>query len=188
MIKPKCEANMNNIVEPIKNLSSIDTIKNNLKSSPRDITLFTVGINSNIELSDLLKIRIKSVEDIEPGNYLEITDEKSGAVRRICLNVSCINLINTLLFTMIPYSPDDFLFQNKNGGSITVQSVSKSIKKWCWEAGLTGLYSASTLRKTWGYFQRKTYNTTLETLQMCFNHSSLQETIDYLCLKKEIEL
>lgn len=177
---------MNNRIEPINDLSSIVKIKNILKCNPRDLTLFTVGINSNIDLSDLLKIKIKSVEDIEPGNFFEITEENSGTVRRIKINMACINLINTLLFTMIPYSPEDLLFQNKNGGPITVQSVSKLIKKWCWEAGLTGFYSGSTLRKTWGYFQRKTYNTTLETLQMCFNHSSLQETIDYLCIEREV--
>lgn len=185
-IIPKCEANMKNTIEPLKSLSSVNDIKDNLKSNPRDITLFTVGINSNIELSDLLKIKIKSVEDIEPGDSLEVIEGESGALRRVSINKSCIDLINTLLFTMIPYSSDDYLFQNKMGGPITVQSVSKSIKKWCWEAGLTGVYSGSTLRKTWGYFQRKTYNTKIETLQLCFNHSSLQETRDYLCLEKEV--
>ena len=184
-IKPKCEVDMEKRVKPLKSLSSINAIKDNIKNNPRDITLFTVGINSNIELSDLLKIKIKSVEDIEPGNYLEIVEEKSDAVRRVNLTKSCIDLINTLLFTMIPYSSEDYLFQNKNGGPITVQSVSKLIKKWCWEAGLTEVYSGSTLRKTWGYFQGKTYNIKIETLQICLNHSSSQETRDYLCLEKE---
>ena len=45
-------------VDPIKELKHIKTIKKLLADRPRDLAMFTLGINTNLRASDLLKTRV----------------------------------------------------------------------------------------------------------------------------------
>ncbi len=40
-----------------------------LKDNPRDLLLFTMGINNGLRISDLLKLRVSDVRDVKPGGY-----------------------------------------------------------------------------------------------------------------------
>jgi hypothetical protein len=42
-----------------------------------------------------------------------------------------------------------------------------------------------TLRKTFGYHQRVTFNVGVPELMVAFNHSSQRETLEYLCIQPE---
>ena len=45
-------------VDPIKKLKDIKAIKKILANKPRDFALFTIGINTNLRASDLLRLTI----------------------------------------------------------------------------------------------------------------------------------
>ena len=47
------------LVQPIRELSHIQSIKKLLASRPRDLLLFTLGINNGIRTGDLLKLKIE---------------------------------------------------------------------------------------------------------------------------------
>ncbi len=50
---------------------------------------------------------------------------------------------------------------------------------------LRGNYGAHTLRKTFGYHQRVTFQRGVPELMVAFNHSSQRETLEYLCIQPE---
>ena len=74
-------------VEPIRRLKDIQLIRRMLQDKPRDLALFTIGINTNLRASDLLRLRVyvvnanlksHQVRDLEPGDSIDINEKKTG--------------------------------------------------------------------------------------------------------------
>jgi len=78
-------------------MKNIKAIKKLLANRPRDFALFTIGINTNLRASDLLRLKVGQVKDLKAGDTIEIKEQKTGKVRRITLNKTCINAIQSLL-------------------------------------------------------------------------------------------
>jgi integrase len=171
-------------VEPIKVLKDIKTIKSLLKDRPRDLALFTVGINTNLRASDLLSMKAGAVRGLNPMDEIEVRERKTGKARRINLNKACVDAIQGLLASA-PFDDGAFLFRSQRGPVLTVPSVNRLVKEWCQAINLKGNCGAHTLRKTWGYHQRVTFGRGLPELMVCFNHSSQKQTLDYLCIQPE---
>lgn len=175
-------------VEPIRNLEDIEKIRVLLKDHPRNLALFTVGINTNLRASDLLRLKVKQVEGIEAGNSIQILEKKTKKSRMVILNHTCTRAISHLVWGTKCYflGGNDPLFKNPHTGkALTVPSVHRLVKSWCREIGLKGNYGSHTLRKTWGYHQRVTFGVDIARLMICFNHSSQRQTLDYLCIQPE---
>ena len=148
--------------------------------------MITIGINTNLRASDLLRITAGQVRDLKPGDSIELKEKKTGKFRRITLNKACIQSIQNLLASRA-YNDDDQLFYGQRG-PLTVPSVHRLVKSWCKIINLKGNYGSHTMRKTWGYHQRLTFCTDLPRLMVCFNHSTQKQTLDYLCIQaKEIK-
>nr|NJM03419.1 tyrosine-type recombinase/integrase [Desulfobacula sp.] len=159
-------------VEPIRKMSDIKAIKATL--SPRDLCLFTLGINTNLRASDLVSLKVGQVT----GSELVLKERKTGKPRRITLNKSCIDAIAK---ATVHLKPEDYLFRSQRGEVLTVPSVSRLVKSWC--RHLRGNYASHTLRKTWGYHQRVSFKVDIPTLMQCFNHSTQRQTLEYLCIQ-----
>ncbi len=170
-------------VEPIKAVKDIKAIKKLLADNPRDLAMFSVGINTNLRAGDLLRITAGQVRGLKPMDEFELKEQKTGKRRRISLNKSCVDAINTLLKSK-NYSDDEPIFSGQRG-TLTVPSVNRLVKKWCSQVNLKGNYGSHTLRKTWGYHQRVTFGRGVAELMVCFNHSSERQTLDYLCVQPE---
>ena len=167
-------------VEPIRNLKDIKAIKKMLADNPRDTCLFTLGINTNLRASDILKIKVGQVQE---STELVLKERKTGKTRRITLNKVAIKAIEVLLAPR-ENTPEDYLFMGQRG-PLTVPTLSRMVKVWCRAINLKGNYGSHTLRKTWGYHQRVTYGMGLPELMVCFNHSSQRQTLDYLCVQPD---
>ena len=170
-------------VEPVKSKKHIQTIKKLLADKPLDYALFTVGINTNLRASDLLRIKVNQVKDLNPNDEIVLNEKKTRKERRINLNKACIEAIQRLLASK-GYSDRDYLFMGQRG-VLTVPTVNAKVKAWCRAINLKGNYGSHTLRKTWGYHQRVSFGTDLPTLMECFNHSTQKQTLDYLCVQPE---
>ena len=170
-------------VEPIRNLIDIKAIKKLLKESPRDLAIFTLGVNTNLRASDLLQITTGQVRNLKPLDEIVLRETKTGKERRINLNKACIEAIQGLLASR-KYQDPEPLFIGKRG-LLTVPSVNRLVKGWCKAINLPGNYGSHTLRKTWGYHQRVTYGRGTPELMVCFNHSSERQTLEYLCIQPE---
>ena len=172
-------------VEPIRSLKDIQLIRRMLHEKPRDLALFTIGINTNLRASDLLRLRVYQVRDLEPGDSIEINEKKTGKPRRLTLNRACVKAIRNLL-EKESYHPGEHLFKSqKSEEALKVSSVHNLVKAWCKAVKLKGNYGSHTLRKTWGYHQRVSCRVDIPTLMVCFNHATQKQTLDYLCIQPE---
>ena len=170
-------------VDPIRKRKDIESIKKLLGDDPRNAALFTIGINTNLRASDLLRIKVGQVRDLKPGDEIELKEKKTGKSRRITLNKACVQAIQRLLASR-PYADEDLLFTGQRG-PLTVPSVHRLVKGWCRAINLKGNYGSHTLRKTFGYHQRVTFGTDIPRLMVVFNHSTQRQTLDYLCIQPE---
>lgn len=171
-------------VEPIKKVKDIKNIKKLLADKPRDLALFTIGINTNLRASDILRITAGMVQDLNPGDDFELKEKKTGKSKRITLNKACVETIQNLL-NETEYNGQDFLFKSQRAPVLSVSTVNNMVKQWCRDINLKGNYGSHSLRKTWGYHQRVTFKTDLPVLMECFNHSTQKQTLAYLCIQAE---
>jgi len=173
-------------VEPIRTLKDIKSIKRLLADKPRDLCIFTLGVNTNLRASDLLKITVGMVRNLKPEDHFSIRETKTGKERNITINKTVYEVVRSLLATMPAAQDDNPLFQSRKGSkSLCVPYLNSLVKEWCAEINLTGNYGSHTLRKTFGYMHRTVNKTDLPTLMQMFNHSSQKQTLDYLCIQPE---
>jgi integrase len=170
-------------VEPIRQLKDIKAIKKILADRPRDLCLFTMGINTNLRASDLLQITAGMVRDIRPGDEIELKERKTRKSRRINLNKAVVDVVQQLL-KFREYQEGEILFTGQRG-PLTVPSINRLVKEWCRAINLKGNYGSHTLRKTFGYHQRVTFGVGLPELMVVFNHSNQRQTLDYLCVQPD---
>lgn len=170
-------------VEPIRSRAAIKRIKKLLEDNPLYYALFCIGINTAFRASDLLAIKVSDVSDLQDGGELELKEQKTGNRRRVNINGACLEAIQKLLKSR-DYKEDDYLFLGKRG-RLTVPSVSRLVKSWCANVGLKGNYAAHSMRKSFGYHQRITFNASLPVLVECYGHSTQKQTLDYLCIQPE---
>jgi integrase len=171
-------------VEPIREIRDIRSIKKMLADSPRNLCLFVLGINTNLRASDLLRIAVGQVRHCKAGDEITLKEKKTGKQRRITLNKSAVSAIHELLDS-VPLPDSSPLFFSQRGEVLTVPSVNRLVKSWCQAINLKGNYGSHTLRKTFGYHQRRQLNTSIPELMVMFNHSSQKQTLDYLCIQPQ---
>lgn len=73
-------------VHPIRRQEDIKAINSLLQRSPRDLAIFTLGINSALRPSDLLRITVGQVKNLKVGDSFEVREKKTGLYRRVMLN------------------------------------------------------------------------------------------------------
>ncbi|RYZ91473.1 MAG: integrase [Proteobacteria bacterium] len=175
-------------VQPIRRLDDIKAIKKLLSSQPRNLALFTLGINSALRAIDLLQIRYEQVSTLKVGDSFEIKEKKTGRYRRVMLNKTSHKAINDWIQSQGSWQQEDWLFPSRKGyGRILVPTLTAMVKSWCREINLSENYGSHTLRKTFGYQQRVTFSLGTAELMWIFNHSSERQTLDYLGIEtKEI--
>jgi len=195
-------------VEPIRDLKDIKSIKKLLADTPRDLALFTIGINTSLRASDLVRLTVGQLRTLKPMGELELKERKTGNLRRISINRACIeviagqvkhlthecaaesndshpSLIDTHPLSVYPIDAQPFFASRRGGGALTVSSVHRLVKGWCRSINLKGNYGSHTLRKTWGYHQRVTYGQALPVLCEVLGHSTQRQTLTYLCIQAE---
>ncbi len=175
-------------VEPIRSLVDIGRIKSLLQNRPRDLALFTVGINTPLRISDLLALRCRQVCTLKSFGYLSIREHRTGRRVKIGMNRASCRAIGGLLERcngdfQDSDCPDHHLFRSRRGNVLLASSVHRLVKSWCTHVGLIGNYGANSLRKTWGYHQFASFGTDLNRLMSYFNHATRRQTLDYLCLQ-----
>ena len=79
-------------VQPLRTKADIEKIKAALKErNIRDYALFTLGINTGLRVSDLLRLRVKDVvepteRDVRIKYRLEVTEKKTGKHNDLPIN------------------------------------------------------------------------------------------------------
>lgn len=175
-------------VEPIRDLDAIREIKDELIEAGkwRDYCLFTLGINTAYRASDLLSLTIGQVEHLQPGDLLEIKERKTRKYRAATLNhAAWVALDDWLRVHPDRDNSAAPLFQSAQGhAALTVSTVTRMVKRWCRTIGLHGHYGSHTMRKTWGYHQRKDNDAPLPLLMRAYGHATEAQTLNYLHIQE----
>jgi integrase len=177
-----------NTVEPIRDLAKIEAMKKILKAtSVRDWLLFSLGVNSALRVSDLLRLRQADVYD-DHGRVLEsirIREKKTNKEKTFRLNKNARNALEEYAKT-VGHDPDRFLFISRKGSNLPVSRTQAwSIISIAAKAvGIRENIGTHSMRKSWGYHARKA-GTDIELLMRALNHSSPSMTLRYIGITQD---
>ena len=174
-------------VEPIRHVSDIAAIKMNLSDKPRDLCLFTFGINTAYRANELLSMTIGQVAHLNPGDRLDLRQSKTATYRPIIVNRMVVKALRAWLLVHPRWDQSDapLFTSHRNNCALRVSTVNNMVKGWCRDIGLSGNYGSHSLRKTWGYQQRVLNGQSTPILMVAFGHSSEAQTLDYLCIQQQ---
>jgi len=179
-------------VEPIRDKKHIQKLKDLLADNPRDLCLFTLGINTAYRAKELVSITVGQVEHLKVGDRLEIMQSKNGKYRAVTLNNNAIEAIQTCIANHPSPTPDAPLFFSKTSKNpLKSNTVSKYMKGWCNQLGMLGNYGSHSMRKTWGYHvyrYRSPRNSPptyarIAQLMTAYGHATERQTLEYLCIQ-----
>ncbi len=176
-------------VEPIRKEKNIKAILQLLSSDPRNLLLFTMGINNGIRAGDLLKIKVGDVRYLKPGQVHQIIESKTKKKNIVVINKSVRKALDNYFARGEHKEDNHYLFQSRKGDNspLSVQSVHALMKKWTNSINLKGNYGTHTLRKTWGYQQRFKFGVGFDIIAKRYNHSDPKTTMNYLGIEdKEV--
>ena len=168
-------------VEPIRDKRKIKQVKSILKKTGfRNYLMFLLGINSGLRISDILKLKVKDVKNVD---FIEIKEQKTQKYKRFPITNCYKPLLDKYTEDMYP---EDWLFNSKKGNhSITRIQAYRIISRACRKAGITNKIGTHTLRKTFGYhfYQEKKDVALLQTI---FNHSTPTVTLRYIGINQDM--
>lgn len=163
---------------PIKNKAEIDSIKDLYKKKHQisELLLFTLAVNTGMDLIDLLNLKVKDVKD---KLYLSI-----GKNKTIPLNDETRALIKQ---RTNGHKLKEFLFSNSNGDKLHRTTVFYAFKNVCSELGLSDKYSIASWRKTFAYHHYKKYKD-LAYLMWLFNQTTVKVALKFIDIDENMNL
>ena len=174
------------IVQPIRDLKQIDTIKKLLKQqNMRDYCLFVLGINSGLRISDLLKLRISDVsEKGKVKNRIRLREKKTNKFKDFPISDNAKRAINEYLKTRTIVENEPLFISRKNKGFLMRKRAYWILNEAARSIGIKEKIGTHTLRKTFGYHAFKNgYD--IEIIQKLFNHSSPSVTLRYIGITQD---
>lgn len=77
-------------MEPIRDKKAIQRIKKILADRPRDLCLFTLGINTAYRANELFSTKVGQVKNLRAGDVLDLKQRKTHKYRPVTLNGTAI--------------------------------------------------------------------------------------------------
>ena len=101
-------------VSPIRNIKDIKKVKRKLKTNPRDLLLFTLGVNNGLRISDLLDLKVGDVRGLAVGETLKILERKTGKMNVLMVNKESRKVLDSFLNEARP-GDEEYLFKSRKG-------------------------------------------------------------------------
>ncbi|HEY6872293.1 MAG TPA: tyrosine-type recombinase/integrase [Geobacteraceae bacterium] len=174
-------------VEGFRDLKDVKNIRKLLHDRPRDLCIFTLGLNFALRGGDLLSLRVGQVRGLKTGDILRVRESKTKKVREIVLNKVVYDAVQGLLKSMgDDVSDDAYLFQSRKGHSkLTTPYLNALVKSWGKMIGLKCNLGAHSMRKGFGTINRLVHGVDVATLMRIYGHSSQTMTLRYLGITEE---
>lgn len=176
------------VVEAIRDKAIIEKMKRYLHNkSIRDYTLFVLGINSGLRVSDLLNLRVGDVASSSGKLHdrITLTEQKTGKKKDFPISDASRKALAELLSSSGGLNQDRPLFSSRKGNApITRGQAWRILKDAAKFAGIKDNIGTHTMRKTFGYHAYKK-GLDLSLIQKLLNHSSPAITLSYIGITKE---
>jgi len=174
--------NQSIVVQPIRNLKDIKSIKQLLKSNERNHFLFVLGVNSGLRCGDILNLKIKDFDNKSVGDEIHIREGKTKKDNFFTINKQIYKSYQRYRIKFPNKTKDEFVFESQKGKNkpLSVPYCNNLVKSWVKQINLDGNYGTHSLRKTWGYVQRKIFGVSFEIICKRFSHSNPSITMRYL--------
>lgn len=122
-----------NSVDPIRNMKDVEKLKKYFKKKDlRNYTMFVMGLNVALRISDLLSLRWSDVLDKQHKfKNIKIKEQKTQKSREIELNETCRIALNDLKSTIEDFDMNDHIFVSReaNDKPITKKDFLAAINK-----------------------------------------------------------
>lgn len=143
------------------------------------------SINTGLRVGDTLKLKHADMIGKQAGDYLIITEQKTGKRRQVQLNDKVIDAYKYLQ-KRNRTKPTDYVFKSQKNHVFATVTINRTLKRIF--AGYAPVVSSHSLRKTFGrrvYEMNGRSEHSLVLLSDIFGHSNLSLTRRYLGLRKE---
>jgi len=171
-----------NVVEPVRDPQKIEAMKKILRADNlRDYVLFTLGINSGLRVSDLLRLK---VGDVRGASRIRIREHKTGKLRNFPLSDTCIKAVREYCRANPDLDDGDWLFKSRKGGPLSRHQAWRIISEAAALAGVTDPIGPHSMRKTLGY-QAYSRGHDLALVQKILNHGSPWVTLRYIGITRD---
>ncbi|PWG00439.1 tyrosine-type recombinase/integrase [Levilactobacillus bambusae] len=170
---------MHNNVEPLRTQREIrDFISavSQLKFGKRNRLIVLMGINTGLNMSDLLALNVK---DVRNKDQTLVTEQKTGRKRWLYLK----NIRSDIWDYTQTMEPDEPIFMGIRGNRLTVKGVSNLFQRTAVILHRNDI-GIQTLRKTFGYHYYL-QNQDLTTLMTLFNQASEKTTRRYIGITQD---
>jgi len=177
-------------VEPIREDKKIEAVKKNLLGGNhyRDYLLFTLGINTGLRVSDLLKLKYADVLDDKSKfkSHITIKEKKTSKSKAFPLNETAKKALTFYIDKTGETSLNGYIFVSRKGENkpITRQRAWQVINEAAQAVGIKDEIGTHTLRKTFGYHARMK-GVSIELIQKLFNHSAPSITMKYIGITQD---
>ena len=167
------------VVEPIRSKDDIKKILGWFHDNyPKYEVIFSLGINSGLRISDILKMK---VEDVTDTDFVRLREKKTGKYKMFPLRPEIKKMLARYIKGRKLSEP---IFMGNNNSKLDRSQVYRMINRACNELGINGNYGTHTMRKTFGYHHYKQFRD-IAILQTIFNHSSPQITMRYIGITQD---
>lgn len=178
--------------QPIKKISEIELIKDYFlgRNKWRDYTLFVLGINTSLRISDLLSLKWHDVYNFDSKafrKHLVITEKKTKKTNIIALNNHALEALKIYSLHLPElFLPEYYIFLNRSHENVPIKrNRAYTIMRQAAKAnGIDGVICCHSLRKTFGYHAWK-MGVPSAIIMEIYNHSSIEVTKRYLSIDQD---
>jgi site-specific recombinase XerD len=176
-------------VDPIKSKREIQAVKNYLSGKNlRDYTIFVVGINSALRVSDIVKLKWEDVfyEIGELKKEIRLIEKKTSKQKVFPINQSMKKALLEYFEYIDKPSDDEYIFKSRQGGNspLSVKMAWRIFKDIQDNVKLSTHIGTHSMRKTFCFMAWK-QGVPIETLMKILNHGSQSVTKRYIGITQE---
>jgi len=173
------------VVQPIRDQALLQDIAEYLKKrNERDYVLFCLGIYTGLRIADLLKLRVRDVQD---KSHIRIKEGKTQKNKTVKISANLSKILKEFTQDKEAY---EYLFKSRVRGStgankpISRERAYGILREAAHEFGMKHI-GCHSMRKTFGYWMYTNSKGNIALLMDLFNHSSEQITLRYIGLNQE---
>lgn len=166
-------------VQPLRTPEELDRMKWALHryTSPRDVYMFTFGVNTGLRISDILPLKVK---DVRNQSHVPVIQKKNSKYRSVKIS-HFKHITDDYIQDM---NDNDFLFPSRRGNSHISTTQAYRVLVKAAEMVDMDFVGTHSMRKAFGYHHYKR-NKDTAALQEIFSHSSPDITKRYIGITQE---